>query len=67
MGLLAAFVGYAASFAIVLAGLTAMGGTEAQVASGLFFTTLAMGVCSIWLPAGIFRVSNHPNIGMISI
>lgn len=51
MGLLAAFVGYAASFAIVLAGLTAMGGTEAQVASGLFFTTLAMGVCSIWLPA----------------
>lgn len=51
MGLLAAFVGYAASFAIVLAGLTAMGATEAQAATGLFFATLAMGIGSIWLPA----------------
>ena len=50
MGLLAAFVGYAASFAIVLAGLNAMGATEAQAATGLFFATLGMGVCSIWLP-----------------
>ncbi len=51
MGLLAAFVGYAASFAIVLAGLTAMGATGAQAATGLFFATLGMGVCSVWLPA----------------
>ena len=51
MGLLAAFVGYAASFAIVLAGLTAMGATEAQAATGLFFATIGMGICSIWLPA----------------
>ncbi|MBY5934777.1 benzoate/H(+) symporter BenE family transporter [Tateyamaria omphalii] len=51
MGLLAAFVGYSASFAIVLAGLTAMGATEAQAATGLFFATMGMGVCSIWLPA----------------
>jgi benzoate membrane transport protein len=51
MGLLAAFVGYSASFAIVLAGLTAMGATGAQAATGLFFATLGMGVCSIWLPA----------------
>ncbi len=51
MGLLAAFVGYSASFAIVLAGLSAMGATEAQVATGLFFATLGMGLCSIWLPA----------------
>ena len=50
MGLLAAFVGYSASFAIVLAGLTAMGASESQVATGLFFATLGMGVCSIWLP-----------------
>lgn len=50
MGLLAAFVGYAASFAIVVAGITAMGATEAQVATGLFFATIGMGVCSIWLP-----------------
>ena len=51
MGLLAAFVGYSASFAIVLAGLTAMGATNAQAATGLFFATLGTGVCSIWLPA----------------
>jgi len=51
MGLLAAFVGYSASFTIVLAGLTAMGATGAQAATGLFFATLGMGVCSIWLPA----------------
>ncbi len=50
MGILAAFVGYAASFAIVLAGLHSMGATEAQAATGLFFATIAMGLCSIWLP-----------------
>jgi benzoate membrane transport protein len=51
MGLLAAFVGYASSFAIVLAGLTAAGASEAQAATGLLFATLGMGICSIWLPA----------------
>ena len=51
MGLLAAFVGYSASFAIVLAGITAMGASPAQAATGLFFATLGMGICSIWLPA----------------
>lgn len=51
MGLLAAFVGYAASFAIVLAGLGKMGASEDQLATGLFFATLGMGVCSIWLPS----------------
>ena len=51
MGLLAAFVGYSASFAIVLSGLNAMGATAEQAATGLFFATLGMGLCSIWLPA----------------
>ncbi len=51
MGLLAAFVGYSASFAIVLAGLTAMGASDAQAATGLFFASIGMGICSIWLPA----------------
>lgn len=51
MGLLAAFVGYSASFAIVLAGMTAMGASDGQAATGLFFATIGMGVCSIWLPA----------------
>ncbi|MBS4009405.1 MAG: benzoate/H(+) symporter BenE family transporter [Roseovarius sp.] len=50
MGILAAFVGYSASFAIVLAGLTAMGATAAQATTGLFFATIGMGICSIWLP-----------------
>ena len=50
MGLLAAFVGYSASFAIVLAGITAMGATAAEAATGLFFATIGMGICSIWLP-----------------
>lgn len=49
MGLLAAFVGYAASFAIVLAGLSAMGASPAQAATGLFFATLGMGFCGLWL------------------
>ncbi|MEO0635047.1 MAG: benzoate/H(+) symporter BenE family transporter [Pseudomonadota bacterium] len=47
-GLLAAFVGFSSSFAIVLAGLTAVGATEAQAASGLMFASIAMGVCSVW-------------------
>jgi benzoate membrane transport protein len=51
MGLLAAFVGYSASFAIVLAGMIAMGATDAQAATGLFFATMGMGICSVWLPA----------------
>ena len=50
MGLLAAFVGYSASFAIVLAGVTAMGASDGQAATSLFFATIGMGVCSIWLP-----------------
>ena len=51
IGLLAAFVGYAASFAIVLAGLKAVGADDGQAATGLFFATIGMGICSIWLPA----------------
>ena len=51
MGLLAAVVGYAASFAIVLAGTTHVGATPAQAATGLFLASLGMGLCSIILPA----------------
>jgi len=49
MGALAAFVGYAASFAIVLAGLDAMGASQQQAATGLFAATLGIGVCGVWL------------------
>ena len=50
VGLLAAFVGYSASFAIVLTGLAGVGATEAEAATGLFFASLGMGLCSIILP-----------------
>lgn len=49
MGLLAAFVGYAASATIVLTGLTATGANPTQAATGLFFASIAMGVCSVLL------------------
>ena len=48
MGLLAAFVGYSSSFAIILAGLKAVGATDGQAVTGLFFSTLGMGLCSVW-------------------
>ncbi len=50
MGLLAAFVGFSASFSIVLAGLTSMGASDAQAATGLFFASIGMGICGVWLP-----------------
>ena len=50
MGLLAAFVGYSASFAIVMAAMEAMDASEAQAATGLLYATLAMGLCSLVLP-----------------
>ena len=48
-GLLASFVGFASSFAVVLRGLDAAGATPAQAASGLMAVSIAMGVGGIWL------------------
>jgi benzoate membrane transport protein len=48
-GLVAAFVGFAGSFAVVVRGLTAVGATPAQAASGLMALSIAMGVCGIVL------------------
>lgn len=48
-GLLAAFVGFASSFAVVVAGLTAVGASPAQAASGLMALSLAMGLCAVIL------------------
>jgi benzoate membrane transport protein len=48
-GILAAFVGFASSFAVVLQGLTAVGASPAQSASGLMALSVAMGVCAILL------------------
>ncbi|WP_275783902.1 benzoate/H(+) symporter BenE family transporter [Pararhizobium gei] len=49
MGLLTAFVGFASSFAVVLHGLTGVGASEPQAASGLMALSISMGVCAIVL------------------
>jgi benzoate membrane transport protein len=48
-GLVAATIGFMGSFAVVLAGLRAVGASEAQAASGLLAVSVAMGLASIFL------------------
>ena len=48
-GFLAAFVGFAGSFAVVIQGLIGAGATPGQAASGLLALSLACGVCAIIL------------------
>lgn len=49
MGLLAAFAGFAGSFAVVLQGLTSVGASPEQAASGLAVLSIAMGLGGILL------------------
>ena len=53
--LIAAFVGFASSFAVILKGLTAVGATDAQAASGLMALSIAMGIAGIGLSV-VFRM-----------
>jgi benzoate membrane transport protein len=48
-GVLAAFVGFASSFAVVLQGLKSVGASPAQSASGLMALSIGMGACAILL------------------
>jgi benzoate membrane transport protein len=48
-GLLAGFVGFASSFAVIIQGLTAVGASQAEAASGLMAVSIAMGLCGILL------------------
>lgn len=48
-GLLAAFVGFASSFAVIVQGLTAVGASPAEAASGLMALSIAMGLCAVIL------------------
>ncbi|MEO3431159.1 benzoate/H(+) symporter BenE family transporter [Pelagibius sp. CAU 1746] len=48
-GLLAAFVGFASSFAVVIQGLLAIGASQGEAASGLMALAIAMGLCGVWL------------------
>lgn len=46
-GLLAALIGYAGAVAVVIAGLSAVGASEGQIASGLFVLGTAMAVLTV--------------------
>jgi len=48
-GVLAAFVGFASSFAVVVKGLQGVGASPAEAASGLMAISVAMGLCAIYL------------------
>ncbi len=48
-GIITAFVGFASSFAVILKGLTAVGASDAQAASGLMALSIAMGLAGIGL------------------
>jgi len=48
-GLLAAFVGFASSFAIVVQGLTGVGASPGEAASGLMALSISMGLCAVYL------------------
>ncbi|MGV9976395.1 benzoate/H(+) symporter BenE family transporter [Micromonospora wenchangensis] len=48
-GVVTAVVGFASSFTVVLAGLRAVGASEAQAASGLLTVSVAAGICATWL------------------
>ncbi len=48
-GLLAAFVGFASSFAVILQGLTSVGASQGEAASGLMALSLSMGLAGIYL------------------
>ena len=46
---MAAVVAWGGAFAVVLAGLTAVGATDAEAASGLLALSVGMGVLTVWL------------------
>ncbi len=48
-GVLAAFVGFSSSFAVIVEGLSTVGATQSQTASGLMAVSVAMGLCAILL------------------
>jgi len=53
VGIVTAFIGFASSFAVVLAGLRAAGASEAEAASGLMAAAIAMGLAGVALSVGL--------------
>ncbi len=48
-GSIAAFIGFASSFAILIQGLGNVGANKAEIASGLMMVSVSMGLCAIFL------------------
>lgn len=69
-GLLAAFVGSAGSFAVIIAGLTAAGANPAQAASGLMALSVAMGlggvICSAWFRQPVSWAWSTPGAALLA-
>ncbi len=69
-GLLAAFVGFASSFVVVLQGLIAVGATRAQAASGLMALAIAMGLAgallSLWRRQPISIAWSTPGAALLA-
>ena len=69
-GLLAAFVGFASSFAVVLQGLMAVGATRAEAASGLMALAIAMGISgallSLWRRQPISVAWSTPGAALLA-
>src|ERR1700678_1329784 len=69
-GLIAALVGYANSFAVILKGLTAVGASDAEAASGLMALSIAMGlagvVLSLWFRMPISSAWSTPGAALLA-
>ena len=69
-GLLAAFVGFASSFAVVLQGLMAVGATRTEAASGLMALAIAMGLSgallSLWRRQPISVAWSTPGAALLA-
>ncbi len=69
-GLVTAFVGFASSFAVILKGLTAVGASDAEAASGLMALSIAMGVAgialSLWFRMPISAAWSTPGAALLA-
>jgi len=69
-GVATAFVGFASSFAVVLKGLTAVGASDAQAASGLMALSIAMGIAgivlSLWFRMPISGAWSTPGAALLA-
>ena len=69
-GVVTAFVGFASSFAVILKGLTAVGASDAQAASGLMALSIAMGIAgiilSLWFRMPISSAWSTPGAALLA-